>query len=100
VAIAGASVDGGLGAIWSIARDAGKTIVIAPVDFGAGGMVDRVQGFFFQPINVVSIMFGMVVGRMASYTSDQIMVQRLQTTRPLKDARQALIVNAAGDGLW
>src|SRR5205814_97538 len=51
-------------------------------------------------INVVSIMFGIVVGRMASYTSDQIMVQRLQTTRSVKDARRAFIVNAAGDALW
>jgi len=41
-----------------------------------------------------------VVGRMASYTSDQIMVQRLQTTKSLKDARQAFIVNAAGDAIW
>jgi SSS family solute:Na+ symporter len=63
-------------------------------------MVARLQAFFFQPINVVSIMFGMVVGRMASYTSDQIMVQRLQTTRSVKDARRAFIVNAAGDALW
>ena len=100
VAIAGASVDGGLGQIWAIARDAGKTVVIAPVDLGAGSVVSRVQAFFFQPINVVSIMFGMVVGRMASYTSDQIMVQRLQTTRSVKDARRAFIVNAAGDALW
>jgi Na+/proline symporter len=45
-------------------------------------------------------MFSMVVGRMASYTSDQIMVQRLQTTRSLKDARQAFVVNAAGDAIW
>jgi len=59
-----------------------------------------VQAFFFQPLNVVSIMCSMVVGRMASYTSDQIMVQRLQTTKSLKDARQAFIVNAAGDAIW
>ena len=32
---------------------------------------------------------------MAQYTSDQVMVQRLQTTRSLKDARSAFIVNAA-----
>ncbi len=100
VAIAGASVHGGAGRIWEIASTAGKTIVIAPADFGSGGLISRLQAFFFQPINVVSIMFGMVVGRMASYTSDQIMVQRLQTTRSVQDARQAFIVNAAGDALW
>ncbi len=100
VAIAAASVHGGFSRIWDIASAAGKTSAIAPVDLGAGGFVARVQAFFFQPINVVSIMLSMVVGRMASYTSDQIMVQRLQTTKSLKDARQAFIVNAAGDAIW
>ena len=37
---------------------------------------------------------------MAQYTSDQVMVQRLQTTESLQDARQAFIVNAAGDAMW
>jgi SSS family transporter len=100
VVIAAWSVPGGVGRIWDIAAAGGKTSAIASVDLGSGGMLARVQAFFFQPINVVSIMFSMVVGRMASYTSDQIMVQRLQTTRSLKDARQAFIVNAAGDALW
>jgi SSS family transporter len=100
VAIAATSVTGGFSHIWDIASAAGKTSAIAPVDLGSGGLIERLQAFFFQPINVVSIMFSMVVGRMASYTSDQIMVQRLQTTKSLKDARQAFIVNAAGDALW
>src|SRR5215471_20981888 len=99
VAIAAASVTGGFSHIWDIASAAGKTSAIAPVDLGSGGFIERLQAFFFQPINVVSIMFSMVVGRMAYYTSDQIMVQRLQTTKSLKDARQAFIVNAAGDAI-
>ena len=45
-------------------------------------------------------MFALMVGRMAAYVGDQIMVQRLQTTKSLKDARQAFIVNAAGDAIW
>ena len=100
VVIAAMSVQGGLGRIWEIAASAGKTSAIAPVDLGSGGLLERVQAFFFQPLNVVAIMFSMVVGRMASYTSDQIMVQRLQTTRSLRDARQAFVVNAAGDAIW
>ena len=51
-------------------------------------------------MNVVALMVALVVGRMAQYTSDQVMVQRLQTTRSLKEARQAFVVNAAGDALW
>ena len=59
-----------------------------------------VQAFFEQPLNVVSIMFSLMVGRMAAYVGDQIMVQRLQTTRSLRDARRAFVVNAAGDIIW
>ncbi len=94
VAIAAGSVSGGFSNIWHIASEAGKTSAWAPVD------TSSIQAFFAQPLNAVSIMFSMVVGRMASYTSDQIMVQRLQTTKSLKDARQAFIVNAAGDAIW
>ena len=98
--IAATSVSGGFPHIWEIATAAGKTSALAPVDLGSGGFIERLQAFFFQPLNVVSIMFSMVIGRMASYTSDQIMVQRLQTTRSVKDARNAFIVNAAGDAIW
>src|SRR5262249_51345932 len=45
-------------------------------------------------------MFALMVGRMATYVGDQIMVQRLQTTRSLPDARRAFVVNAAGDAIW
>jgi SSS family solute:Na+ symporter len=45
-------------------------------------------------------MCSLVFGRMASYVGDQIMVQRLQTTKSLADARKAFIVNAAGDIIW
>ena len=98
--IAAASVPGGLTEIWRVADAGGKTHLIAPVLLGAGGFWTQVQTFFIQPLNLVSIMMALMVGRMASYTGDQIMVQRLQTTRSLQDARRAFIVNAAGDALW
>ncbi len=51
-------------------------------------------------MTLVSLLVALVVGRMAQYTSDQVMVQRLQTTRSLPDTRRAFVVNAAGDALW
>src|SRR6266404_1518089 len=98
--IAAASVPGGLPAIWRISAAAGRTTLIAPIAGGADGPWSHVVAFFEQPLNVVGIMCSLVFGRMASYTSDQIMVQRLQTTKSLADARRAFIVNAAGDALW
>ena len=100
VAIAAASVPGGLGEIWRVADAAGKTTIIAPIAGSAGGVIARLQAFFEQPLNIVSIMFALLVGRMAAYVGDQIMVQRLQTTKSLQDARTAFIVNAAGDIIW
>jgi SSS family transporter len=100
VAIAAASVPGGLGEIWRVADAAGKTTIVAPIAGATGGIVAHVQAFFEQPLNIVAIMCSLLVGRMASYVGDQIMVQRLQTTKSLQDARKAFIVNAAGDIIW
>jgi SSS family transporter len=96
VAIAAASVPGGLSEIWRVAGAAGKTTIVA----ATGGVLAHVRAFFEQPLNIVAIMCALLVGRMAAYVGDQIMVQRLQTTKSLADARKAFIVNAAGDIIW
>ena len=101
VAIVLASVPGGFGEILRVSGEAGKLDLWPPLlDPSAVGLVDQVESFFAQPITVVSLLVALVVGRMAQYTSDQVMVQRLQTTRSLQDTRRAFVVNAAGDALW
>jgi solute:Na+ symporter, SSS family len=67
---------------------------------GNAGVLDHVRAYFGQPVNVTAILCAIVLGRMATYTSDQVMVQRFQTTKSLYDSRRAFIVNAAGDALW
>jgi SSS family transporter len=94
------SVPGGISEIFSVAMSAGKLDPSYPlVDPNATGFA-QAWSFFQQPMNFVTLMVALVVGRMAQYTSDQVMVQRLQTTKSIKEARQAFIVNAAGDALW
>ena len=92
VAITTASVPGGAAAIWQTADAAGKTQLWVPIE-SAGSLL-------YTAVTVPALLAALVVGRMAQYTSDQVMVQRLQTTRTVRDARQAFIVNAAGDALW
>jgi Na+/proline symporter len=53
-----------------------------------------------QPITLPALVITMILGRMASYTSDQVMVQRFQTTRSVSDARRAFVINAVGDAVW
>jgi SSS family transporter len=98
--IAVTAVPGHVGEIWSVASAAGKTALVAPIATASGGPWAQLTAFFQQPINIVSIMCALLVGRMATYVGDQIMVQRLQTTKSLQDARRAFVVNAAGDAIW
>lgn len=99
--IALSQVPGGVAEIWVAAQQAGKTSLATPIAMAVdAGVIERVRAFFEQPINVTAILFAIVVGRMAGYTSDQVMVQRFQTTKSLGDSRRAFVVNAAGDALW
>ena len=101
VAIAWWSVPGGMGEIWATAAAAGKLDLWPPLTAPAAtGFVDRFQSFFQQPMTTITLLVALIVGRMAQYTTDQVMVQRMQTTRSIKEARQAFAVNAAGDALW
>ena len=95
------NVPGGVSEIWTAASEAGKTSLASPLALSAGaGLVGRAVAFFQQPINVTAILCAIVFGRMAGYTTDQVMVQRFQTTRSLADSRRAFVINAAGDVLW
>ena len=101
VAIAWMSVPGGFGEIWNTAAVAGKLDLWPPLaDPAATGVSAQLQSFFQQPITAITLLVALIVGRMAQYTTDQVMVQRLQTTRSVKEARRAFAVNAAGDALW
>ncbi len=101
VAIVAWSVPGGLGEIWTVAHAAGKTTLWVPLgDPAAPDVWSWVVAFFRQPMTVPALSAALVVGRMAQYTSDQVMVLRLQTTRTIGDARRAFIIHAAGDALW
>jgi Na+/proline symporter len=100
VVIASRSVPGGLSEIWQVALRPERRRCSRRSRDPPTVSSRAVQAFFEQPLNVVSIMFALMVGRMAAYVGDQIMVQRLQTTRSLQDARRAFVVNAAGDIIW
>src|SRR3954466_6213015 len=52
VAIAAASVPGGLGEIWRVADASGKTTLLAPIARSTGGVLAQVQAFFEQPLNI------------------------------------------------
>jgi len=96
-----ASVPGGFSEIWRTAAEAGLLNPWPPlVDPAVTGAGAQIMSFLAQPVTLISLLVSLVVGRAAQYTSDQVMVQRLQTTRSLPETRRAFVINAAGDALW
>jgi SSS family transporter len=90
-------VPGGITEVWSSMHLAGAAATPPPP---AAGLFGHIAAYFIQPVSFSAILITMILGRMASYTSDQVMVQRMQTTKSLADARRAYVINAAGDALW
>jgi SSS family transporter len=95
-----AQIPGGAGEVWTVASEAGKTGLWVPIGDPGGGVIAQLSGLLYQPVTVPALLSGLVVGRIAQYTSDQVMVQRLQTARSVDDARKAFVVHAWGDALW
>ena len=95
-----AQIPGGIGEVWSVAEQAGKTALWVPIGADGANLGEGIVSLLQQPVTVPALMSALVVGRIAQYTSDQVMVQRLQTARSVEDARKAFVVHACGDALW
>lgn len=96
-----ASVPGGVPKIWAVAQEAGRTSFATPIPGAAhASFFQKIGLFFHQDITVIGLFVAAMVGRLAVYTGDQVMVQRFQTTKSLKDSKQAFIINAVGDVAW
>jgi SSS family solute:Na+ symporter len=99
--IVASTATGGVPGIWEAAQLAGKTELWVPLgDPSTTGLWSNIAAFFRQPMTVPALFFALIIGRAAQYTTDQTMALRIQSTRSIRDARRAFIVNAAGDALW
>lgn len=78
-------IPGGLAGAWELAAGAGKTRVI---DFGLGMAF---EDFIAQPYTFFTALIGGAVFSVASHGTDQLIVQRLLTTRNVRDGQRALV---------
>ncbi|MDO8587007.1 MAG: sodium/solute symporter [Armatimonadota bacterium] len=101
VAIVICNVPGGVPEILRTAASADKLVLFPPVP-GAehAGFLQKALLYLRKEDLMFAIILAAIVGRMAGYTCDQVMIQRFQTTKSVKDSRQAFIINAVGDALW
>lgn len=93
-------VDGGLSAILGNVLEVGTDRYVTPDEMQDAGLAARFVEYFFIPLPVIGYLLATLVSRLATYTSDQVMVQRFQTSRSIRDARQGFIITALGDAIW
>ena len=89
------NVEGGFSAIFSDAGVVGSPEMLA-ARTESSGFID----YFFIPLPIFGLLLAGLVSRVTNYTSDQVMVQRFQTTRTIKEARQGFVLTALGDIVW
>lgn len=65
-----------------------------------GHFLQPIIDFFAIPTTAIALFISTMVGRLATYTSDQVMIQRFQTTRNIRESRQGFLVTAISDVVW
>ena len=66
----------------------------------AGGFAAQIVELFREPVTWYGVLIAAMVGRLPVYTSDQVMVQRFQTSRSIRDIRQGFLITAISDSVW
>lgn len=93
-------VDGGLAAILGNFGAVGSNVHVPDPALVESGVFGRVASYFFIPIPFFGFLVACLVSRGATYTSDQVMVQRFQTSKSIREARRGFIITAVGDAIW
>lgn len=95
IAICLANVEGGVAGVFAQLSAVGAD---APTSAPAGA--SGILSFFVIPMTFAGMLISVIVARLGQYTSDQVMVQRMQTARSIHDARRAFLINAVSDTIW
>ena len=84
--------------LWAAAAQPGVT---APtLEHPDGGWLGKIVEVFRQPVTWWGVLSASLVGRRTGYTSDQVMVQRFQTSRTIRDVRKGFVITAVSDAVW
>jgi sodium-coupled monocarboxylate transporter 8/12 len=88
-------------AIFSTAAVTGKLKLFADIPAPLRvSFTEKAKFLLSSPVSYIGVPIAMCVGRLANYSTDQVMVQRFQTTKTLKDSNRALLINAITDVIW
>ncbi len=96
VIFANVSIDAGT--LWAAAMEGPP--VYAATRPAVGGLGAQFVELFREPVTWYGVLIATVVGRLTGYTSDQVMVQRFQTSRSIRDVRRGFLITAISDSVW
>jgi len=93
-------VPGGVAEIHHVAVETGRIALTGPEITGATGFWEHIGAFLTTEVTMTGVFFTVMLSIATKFTADQVAVQRLQSSRSLKEARRSFIVNALADSLW
>ncbi len=101
VAIVVYNIPGGIMEIFQHVQKIGilDMTFVFPPDAGTG-LLNKISAFFREDVVILSVIINMTVIRMTLYTCDQVLVQRFQTTKSVKESKEAFKISAIGDIVW
>ena len=92
---------GGIPEIYQVVRDAPRLNLTAQIpEMASAGGWEKVRLYFTTEVTAVGIILAVLINHFTAYTCDQVVIQRFQTTKSLKDARMAIVINAISDSVW
>ena len=64
------------------------------------GFFGKIFDIMHTDISFFSLGLAMLIFRMTSYTADQVMVQRLEASKSVREAKRSFVINAVSDCIW
>jgi SSS family transporter len=101
LAVVVAQTPGGISGIYEVVRDAPRMNLTAHIpEMATASGWEKVRLYFTTEVTAAGIILAVLVSHFTAYTCDQVVIQRFQTSKSLKDARMATVINAISDSLW
>ncbi len=92
-------IPGGMGELWRVAAQAGRLDLTASMVLD-GAMWDRFVTYVTTEVTFFGIVFLAFLSRATTFTADQVVIQRFQSSKTLPEARKSFLINAFSDTVW
>jgi len=93
------NIPGGFGEMMRVAHESGR-LNLTTMGTPGIGVWAQIKEFFSTEITFTGVVLVVTLSRLTAFTSDQIAIQRFQSSASLAEARRSYWVNAITDVVW